>query len=98
MARELPHWEYSEIIEVHLRSGHTGFGETMLYYTWGVTTDEDVQRAQGKNAAELMWDDSLGAGLQIALFDAVARAADVPIYHLLGHTVHDRPPLSWWNI
>jgi galactonate dehydratase len=98
MARELPHWEYSEIVEVHLQSGHTGFGETMLYYTWGVTTDEDVARARGKNAAELMWDDSFGAGLQMALFDAVARAAEVPIHHLLGHKVHDRTPLSWWNI
>src|SRR5690349_4933838 len=28
MSRELPHWQYSEIFEVHLRSGHVGFGET----------------------------------------------------------------------
>lgn len=98
MARELPHWRYSEIFEVHLKSGHVGFGETLLYYTWGVTTDEDVARAEGQNAAELMWDDSLGAGLQMALFDAVARAGEVPVHALLGHKVHDRTPLSWWNI
>lgn len=98
MARELPHWEYSEIVEVHLQSGHIGFGETLLYYTWGVTSDWDVKRAQGKNAAELMWDDSLGAGLQMALFDAVGRARGVPIHQLLGEKVHNRTPLSWWNI
>jgi galactonate dehydratase len=98
MARELPHWQYSEIVEVHLQSGHVGFGETLLYYTWGATSDEDVERARDRNAAELMWDDSLGAGLQMALFDAVARAADVPIHRLLGHKVCDRTPLSWWNI
>ena len=45
-----------------------------------------------------MWDDSLGAGLQMALFDAVAKANEVPIHRLLGHKVHDTTPLSWWNI
>lgn len=98
MARELPHWKYAELFTVHLQSGHQGVGETLLYYTWGATEDEDVTRAQGRNAAELMWDDSLGAGLQMALFDAVARACDVPIHRLLGEQVHDRTPLSWWNI
>lgn len=98
MARELPHWMYFEIFEVTLKSGHTGFGETMLYYTWGATEEEDVRRAMGKNAAELMWDDELGSGLQMALFDAVARAMEVPIHAILGRQVHQRTPLSWWNI
>ncbi len=98
MARELPHWEYFEIVRAHLRSGHVGHGETMLYYTWGRTEDADVARAQGQNAAALMWDDSLGAGLQMALFDAVGRAMEVPVHALLGKKVHDRTPLSWWDI
>ena len=98
MARELPHWAWSEICEVRLQSGHVGLGETLLYYTWGVTGDDDVKRAHGKNAAELMWDDSLGAGLQMALFDAVAKWADVPVHSLLGQQVHQRTPLAWWNI
>jgi len=98
MARELPHWMYSEIFSVHLNSGHVGHGETLLYYTWGVSDDADVKRAIGKNAAELMWDDSLGAGLQMALFDAVAKLCDVPIHRLLGPQVYEKTPLSWWNI
>lgn len=98
MARELPHWRYSEIFSVHLNSGHVGHGETLLYYTWGATQDDDVRRAVGKNAASIMWDDSLGAGLQMALFDAVAKACDVPIHRLLGEQVHERTSLSWWNI
>lgn len=98
MARELPHWMYSEIVEVRLKSGHVGFGETLLYYTWEATEDDDVTRALKQNAAELMWDDDLGAGLQMALFDAVARAMEVPIHALLGKQVHQRTPLSWWNI
>lgn len=98
MARELPHWQYTEIIKVHLQSGHVGVGETLLYYTWGVTGDDDVKRAIGKNAAALMWDDTLGAGLQMALFDAVGKASDVPAHRLLGNQVHQSTPLSWWNI
>jgi L-alanine-DL-glutamate epimerase-like enolase superfamily enzyme len=98
MARELPHWAWTEVMEVELSSGRTGFGETLLYYTWGTTDDEDIRRALGKNAIEIMWDDSLGAGLQMALFDAVAKTADVPIHALLGQKVHDTTPLAWWNI
>ena len=98
MDRELPHWRYAEICEVTLDSGKVGFGETLLYYTWGVPTDEAVRTSIGKNALDLMWNDDLGAGLQMALFDAVGRTIDAPIHQLLGQKVHQRTPLSWWNI
>ena len=98
MARELPHWVYSEIFQVRLKSGHVGIGETLLYYTWGATDDEDVQRVSGRNAVDHLWDDSLGAGLQMALFDAVAKLLEVPVHRLLGRQVHEKTPLSWWNI
>jgi len=98
MPRELPHWRYFEVVRVELQSGHAGWGETMLFYTWGRTEDEDIERARGANAADLMWDDSLGPGLQMALFDAVGRTLDVPVHDLLGDRVHDRAPLSWWCI
>ncbi len=98
MARELPHWVYSEVFRVRLSSGQVGVGETLLFYTWRASTDADVARARGRNALDLLWDDSLGAGLQMALFDAVARTGEVPVHRLLGHKVHDETPLSWWNI
>lgn len=98
MARELPHWRYFELVEVELASGDVGVGETMLYYSWGETTDADVDRARGANAADLLWDDSLGPGLQIALFDAVGRATGVPVHSLLGGKSHNRTPVSWWCI
>ena len=98
MDRELPHWRYSEILSVTLASGVKGHGETMLYYTWGVTKDEDVRRAIGRNAREVMWDDSLGAGLQMALFDAVGKTQEEPVHALLGEKIHSKTPLSWWNI
>ena len=98
MARELPHWTLFEICEVTLECGVRGFGETMCYYTWGTVSDEAVARTTGRNAAELMWDDSLGAGLQMALFDAVGRATGVPCHRLLGRQHRDRAALSWWDI
>lgn len=91
-----PHWRYFELVEVELASGHIGYGETMLNYTWGASTDDDALRAKGRNAAELLWDDSLGSGIQMALFDAVAKALEVPIHCLLGEKVRDQTPLSWW--
>lgn len=98
MDRELPHWRYIELCRVTLASGTVGTGETMLYYTWGVPSDSDVERVIGKSAIDVMWDDTLGAGLQMALFDAVGRAADVPVHALLGRKQHNTTPLSWWNI
>lgn len=98
MDREIPHWRYLELCDVRLRSGKTGTGETMLYYTWGATDDADVARVAGRSAIEMMWDDTLGAGLQMALFDAVGRTADVPVHALLAPQYHATTPLSWWNI
>lgn len=98
MDREIPHWRYSELCDVTLKCGVTGTGETLSFYTWGATSDEAVQRVIGRSAIEVMWDDSLGAGLQMALFDAVGRAAEVPVHALLGHKINQTTPLSWWNI
>lgn len=98
MDRELPHWRYFEVLEVELADGSVGYGETMLFYSWGETTDADVKRARGSNAAALLWDDSLGPGLQMALFDAVGKSLNVPVHALLGEKRHDHTPISWWCI
>ena len=98
MARELPHWTVFEICKVTLRGGAVGIGETMSYYTWGRVSDAAVKRVSGRNAHDVMWDDSLGSGLQMALFDAVGKALDVPVHALLGHKIRDRAFISWWDI
>ena len=98
MIRELPHCTIFELCQVELECGVQGLGETMCFYTWGAVTDESVSRAIGSTATELMWDDSLGAGLQMALFDAVAKALETPIYQLLGNRVRDQAPISWWSL
>ena len=98
MKRELYHWRYFEICRVTLGCGVVGFGEAMVYYGGRPLSDEIIGRVTGKKAAEVMWDDSLGNGLQQALFDAVGKVNDVPIYRLLGHKYRDRPFVSWWAI
>jgi L-alanine-DL-glutamate epimerase-like enolase superfamily enzyme len=98
MIRELPHWTVFELCKVTLACGVSGFGETMQYYTWGTVSESAIQRVMDRNAAEHMWDDSLGCGLQMALFDAVAKANGVPLYRLLGRKIRDRAFVSWWAI
>jgi galactonate dehydratase len=98
MLAENYEWTYFQIHKVTLACGVVGFGETMPYYTWRRPTDEALASVRGRNAAELMWDDSLGAGLQMALFDAVGKANDVPVHRLLGSQRRDRAFLSWWDL
>lgn len=98
MIRELPHWTLFELCKVTLGCGVQGVGESMVYYSWGATGDDAVARAIDRPATELLWDDSLGAGLQIALFDAVGRALDAPVHRLLGRKLREDAPLSWWSI
>ena len=98
MFAETYEWIYFQIHKVTFACGVVGFGETMPFYTWGRPTEEKIAYAHGRNAAELMWDDSLGAGLQMALFDAVGKANDVPIYRLLGPKYRDRAFISWWDL
>lgn len=98
MHRQLPHWRYFEVCEVELADGTVGVGETMLYYTWEHVTDDSVDRTVGSNPADLFWDDSLGAGLQMALLDAVGKVLGVPAHRLLGEKVRDEVPMAWWAI
>lgn len=98
MLAENYEWTYFQIHKVTLACGVVGFGETMPYYTWGRPTEATMAYARGRNAAELMWDDALGAGLQMALFDAVGKANDVPVYRLLGRKHRDRAFISWWDL
>lgn len=100
MVREIPHWTIFEIVKVTLDSGVVGIGETMVYYTWGAstTTDEAIAKVVGRHPAECMWDDSLGAGLQIALFDAAGKVLDAPVHTILGKQHRDRCHIAWWDI
>lgn len=98
MARFLNGWHVSEVCRVETDAGLVGVGETLPNYTWGVVTPSAVDRTIGRNPFEAMWDDSLGAGLQMALFDVAGKAAGVPCYRLMGQKVRDWCPIAWWSI
>jgi L-alanine-DL-glutamate epimerase-like enolase superfamily enzyme len=98
-AREVWQWCISEVVRVTTDAGFVGYGETLPHYTWGRVSDEAVARVKGQNAADFLGDDSLGAGLQMALYDVVAKALGVPAYRLFNlPKVRDWVPIAWWNI
>jgi L-alanine-DL-glutamate epimerase-like enolase superfamily enzyme len=98
-AREIWQWRISEVIRVTTDGGIVGYGETILHYTWGRVPDEAIDRVKGHNPADFLGDDSLGAGLQMALYDVVGKALGVPVYRLLNlPRVRQWCPISWWNI
>ena len=75
-----------------------GYGETLLHYTWERVSDASVAKVVGQNPAEFLSDDSLGAGLQIALLDLVGKALDVPLNRLFNlPRVREWCPIAWWN-
>jgi len=77
------------LCRVTLGNGIVGWGE-------GAVSNGTRNLVMGRSGAESMWDDTLGGGLQMALFDAVGRANGVPIHRLLGRKYRDRAFLSWW--
>lgn len=97
-AREVYNWAILELCRVETDTGHVGWGETVIHYTWARVTDAAVERVVGQSPAKCMNDDTLGAGLQMALFDVVGKALEVPVYQLLGSKCRDWVPLSWWSI
>ena len=96
--REVYNWAVLELCKVTTDTGHVGWGETVIHYTWARVTDDAVERVKGQSPAKLMNDDSLGAGLQMALFDVVGKVLEVPAYELMGRQVRDWVPISWWCI
>ncbi len=97
LTRENWDWTVFEILRLHTDSDLMGYGETMCYYTWGRVPDEQVERVKGRSPFEFLWDDSLGAGLQMAIYDLVGKALGIPCYRLLGTKVRDWCPISWWT-
>ena len=97
LTRENWDWTVFEILQVRTDAGLTGYGETMCYYTWGRVPQEQVDRVIGRQPFEFLWDDRLGAGLQMALFDLAGKALGVPCHRLLGAQVRRECPISWWS-
>ena len=92
-------WSILELCKVTTDTGHVGWGETVVHYTYSRVSDASVERVLGQSPAALMNDDSLGAGLQMALFDVVGKILEVPVYQATrDNQCHDAVPISWWCI
>jgi L-alanine-DL-glutamate epimerase-like enolase superfamily enzyme len=97
--REVYQWRISEVIRISTDAGFVGYGETLPHYTWGRVSDDAIARVRGRNPADFLGDDSLGAGLQMAIYDVVGKALGVPAYRLFNRPrVREWCPISWWNI
>ena len=99
-AREQYQWGISEVVRVTTDVPDlVGYGETMPHYTWGRVSDEAIARVKGRTPAEFLGDESLGAGLQMAIYDLVGKANGVPVYKLFNlPRVREWCPISWWNV
>jgi L-alanine-DL-glutamate epimerase-like enolase superfamily enzyme len=96
------HVQVIEVIRVTTEDPDVvGYGETMIDYiaTRDLVSDAAIARVIGSSPAEHMSDDTIGAGLQIALYDATGKATGLPMYQLLGKPmVRQWCPVSWWNM
>jgi len=91
-----PGWSLPELVVVETAGGVRGIGETITGYTWGRFAEAQCQRVMGKNLFDHLWDDSLGAGLQMALFDAAGKLLETPCHRLMGPLFREACPVSWW--
>lgn len=91
-------WRVVEIIRLTTDAGVIGYGETLPHYTWGRVSDEAIARVNGANPADFLGVDSLGSGLQMAVYDVVGKALGVPAYRLFNlPRVREYCPVAWWN-
>jgi len=91
-------WQVVEIIRLTTDAGLVGYGETLPHYTWRRVSDAALERVKGRNPTEFLGDDSLGAGLQMAIYDLVGKALDAPVHRLFNlPKVRDWCPIAWWN-
>ena len=81
----LPHWQIVQLCRIEMEDGTIGWGETIPNYTWSKVPDDIHEQIVGRLAADIMWDDGLGAGVQMALFDAVGKKLGVSAHRLLGN-------------
>ena len=96
MTRLSGDWRLVEVCRIHTDSGLTGIGETVVEYTWGRPPEDLKERLVGTEPHQHLWDSTLGAGPEMALWDLAGKMAGVPIHRLIGEQVRKRVPISWW--
>lgn len=96
MTRLSGDWRMVEVCRIHTDAGLIGVGETVVEYTWGRPPDGLQERLTGTEPHSHLWDATLGAGPEMALWDLAGKIADAPVHRLLGEQVRRRVPISWW--
>ncbi|MDX1933696.1 MAG: mandelate racemase/muconate lactonizing enzyme family protein [Capsulimonadales bacterium] len=93
-------WHIPEIVRVRTEDPEVvGYGESMYHYTSGNARPEAMARLIGENPAGWLNEDGIGLDLQMALYDVVGKALELPVYRLLPlPKVREWCPLGWWNI
>ena len=91
MHRALTHDERVYVYRLTTDKGIVGYGDCQGG-RW------EVEHLVGRNPFEIMHDDSIGFGPQVAAFDAAGKTAGVPVHALLGPKLRQRSPVSWWDI
>jgi L-alanine-DL-glutamate epimerase-like enolase superfamily enzyme len=96
MTRLSGDWRIVQICRIHTDAGHTGIGETVDEYTWGRPASDLKAKLVGTDPHDHLWDSSLGAGPEMALWDLAGKIAGVPVHRLLGKNLRSSVPISWW--
>jgi L-alanine-DL-glutamate epimerase-like enolase superfamily enzyme len=78
------------LYRVHLANGVVGYGED-------VGPPADVSAFVGRHALAGLKDIGHG-GVQMACYDAVGKALDLPAHALMGRQVRRRVPFAYWSI
>jgi len=91
MHRANTHGERVNVWRVNTNDGIVGYGE-------GEGNEAKIANIIGQNPFKFLNDDSLGQGIQMALYDVAGKAEEVPAYRLLGQKVREYCPISWWAI
>lgn len=92
----VPGFSIVDLYRVRSTSGVEGIGENLPLYGSPVSSESVYPRIIGKNVFDLLSDDSVGTGIQMALFDLAGKMTDLPCHRLLGQKHRDACPVSWW--
>lgn len=88
-------WSMVDLYRVRA-AGIEGIGENLAFYGSPTSKEESFDRVVGRSVFDLLNDDTLGAGIQMALYDLAGKLIDLPCHRLLGEQAREACPVSWW--
>jgi L-alanine-DL-glutamate epimerase-like enolase superfamily enzyme len=98
---------YADHVTRHMQRARTHSERVFVYRVvtdndivgWGDSlAPHDTDAVVGRGLFDVLLNDDIGLGLQVAVTDAAGKAVDSPAHALLGTKLRDRCPISWWDI